>query len=124
MHLGLANKLMCAKSFRRNQSKPMTDSEIPVRRFADVMQLQCRLLQRSSFKKLYKVTFLLEDSSLKLNGRSFDRCFLEQGLACLWQLSSAPLFIGKTLFNVRYLCWEIISVCEAKSLLSFDCLTL
>lgn len=36
MHLGLVNKLMCTKSFRRHQSMPMTGSEIPVwvRRFA------------------------------------------------------------------------------------------
>lgn len=30
MLLGLVNKLMCTKSFRRNQSMPMTGSEIPV----------------------------------------------------------------------------------------------
>lgn len=29
MLLGLVNKLMCAKSFGRNQSKPMTGFEIP-----------------------------------------------------------------------------------------------
>lgn len=30
MLLGLVNKLMCTKSFRRNQSMPVTGSEIPV----------------------------------------------------------------------------------------------
>lgn len=102
MLLGPVNKLMCTKSFRRNRSKLVTGFEIPgewgiycsfpVQALPSLLCCSsnadcCKEAALSSF---IKSLFLPEGSSLQLNGKSFDSCFLGQGLA----YSSCPQLLS------------------------------
>lgn len=99
MLLGPVNKLMCTKSFRRSRSKPVTGfgeggiyCSFPIQALPSLLCCSsdadcCKEAALSSFIKLL---FLAEGSSLQLNGRSFDSCFLGQGLA----YSSCPQLLS------------------------------